>query len=366
VWRSLLLLLVGCGRLHFGSGGASDGGDDPTGDGRSSDGRPPALVNNPVFVVQVTDIGALGLAGADAACQAAADNAPLPGVYRAWLSTNTVNAVDRLAGARGWVRPDGTPFADTVTDIVTGKALSPITVEANGAFSPLSYVASGTLGNGTTSGQTCNDWTSTTGQSSGGTTTATSTYFTDNQVTGGACGGTAGIYCFGIDRNEPMVITPATGRIAFVSTPWAPGGGLSDADAHCQADAASHGLTETFVAALAGTASSDPKQRLNTAGMPWVRLDGIPLAATAVDTFASASSRIAPLNLDIDRMYIGADLVWTGFRTLTPTSCNDWIQTGGGQTGAATNGAYELLFDLFGLGAPIPCNTAQRLYCFEQ
>ncbi len=33
----------------------------------------------------------------------------LPGTYRAWLSTSSVNAIDRVAGARGWIRVDGAP-----------------------------------------------------------------------------------------------------------------------------------------------------------------------------------------------------------------------------------------------------------------
>jgi len=60
-----------------------------------------------------------GLAGADAICNQHAGDAGLPGTYVAWLSTTTVDARDRLAGARGFVRPDGLPFADTVDDALT-------------------------------------------------------------------------------------------------------------------------------------------------------------------------------------------------------------------------------------------------------
>src|SRR5206468_3194505 len=54
---------------------------------------------------------------ADSRCNDAAAAAGLPGEYRAWLSTAAHYARDRLAGARGWIRTDGAPFADTVDDL---------------------------------------------------------------------------------------------------------------------------------------------------------------------------------------------------------------------------------------------------------
>ena len=55
-----------------------------------------------------------GVAGADAACQDAANAVGLPGLYKAWLSTDDVSAVVHLRsctpGVMGWVRTDGMPF----------------------------------------------------------------------------------------------------------------------------------------------------------------------------------------------------------------------------------------------------------------
>ena len=65
------------------------------------------------------------LENADAKCNDAATAGGLPGEYRAWLSTAAIYARDRLAGARGWVRRDGSPFADTVDDLVAGKIFNP-------------------------------------------------------------------------------------------------------------------------------------------------------------------------------------------------------------------------------------------------
>lgn len=43
-----------------------------------------------------------GLAGADALCNAAASAGGLPGRYDAWLSTNEIDAVDRVQGQGPW------------------------------------------------------------------------------------------------------------------------------------------------------------------------------------------------------------------------------------------------------------------------
>lgn len=90
---------------------------------------------NIAFVTSTTYNGDLGgLAGADQKCQALAEAAGLPAnVYKAWLSTSNENAKDRLGSARGWVRKDGKPFADTVADIVSGKIFHPLRIDENGA-----------------------------------------------------------------------------------------------------------------------------------------------------------------------------------------------------------------------------------------
>jgi hypothetical protein len=63
----------------------------------------------------------------------------------------------------------------------------------------------------------------------------------------------ARLYCFEIGHDTPVTLpAPTAGDLVFVSSEvWAPdGGGLSDADATCQGDAAAAGKTGTFLAAL--------------------------------------------------------------------------------------------------------------------
>ena len=87
---------------------------DAASDDGNGDGGPSV---NIAFVtstsVQISTLG--GHLGADALCAQRAEAGGLPSnTYVAWLSTSTVDAKTRLAGARGWVRPDGLPFADTL------------------------------------------------------------------------------------------------------------------------------------------------------------------------------------------------------------------------------------------------------------
>src|SRR5207237_273702 len=74
-----------------------------------------AVRANVAFVTAADFNGALGgLDGGDARCQQAAAAAGLPGNYFAWLSTQSVNAADRFADSRGWIRVDGRPWVDSL------------------------------------------------------------------------------------------------------------------------------------------------------------------------------------------------------------------------------------------------------------
>ncbi len=96
-----------------------------------------SLLNPPlrVFVTSGTSNGdlvaaasALGFAGVDGLlagdfiCNSHADAVGLPGPFVAWLSTQFVNAVDRLnAGSGPWVLPDGTKVADDRAQLTSGN-----------------------------------------------------------------------------------------------------------------------------------------------------------------------------------------------------------------------------------------------------
>src|SRR5439155_16338708 len=112
-------------------GDAGDAGD--AGDGSG------ATPNNYVFATSSTYLPNLGgLAGADTLCMQRATAAGLPGHYVAWLSTSAVAAPSRLVlpgtanPARGWIRPDGRPVTDRISDLLAGTIYYPIRVDEAG------------------------------------------------------------------------------------------------------------------------------------------------------------------------------------------------------------------------------------------
>ncbi|MFT3772526.1 MAG: hypothetical protein QM820_44600 [Minicystis sp.] len=96
---------------HDGGGGSSPDGGSPPDAGAPDSGHAGKLV----FVTDGRYIGDLrteggatsGPEGGDAICQTEAMAAHLGGVYKAWLSTSTEDARDRIAPVGPWQRVDG-------------------------------------------------------------------------------------------------------------------------------------------------------------------------------------------------------------------------------------------------------------------
>jgi hypothetical protein len=66
---------------------------------------------------------------ADRECARLGSEADMPGDYLAWVSTATQSAIARLITVepepRGWTRPDGAPFADSISDLFSGRIMYP-------------------------------------------------------------------------------------------------------------------------------------------------------------------------------------------------------------------------------------------------
>src|SRR4051812_9068951 len=108
-WSLVLYACAACGRLWFdpvgvsGDGGAQmDGPSGTTPDGLAGPHLNVAFVTSGVFS---GNLG--GVAGADAACTAAAQAGNRSGTFVAFVSSTGENAIARLAGSRGWMRTDG-------------------------------------------------------------------------------------------------------------------------------------------------------------------------------------------------------------------------------------------------------------------
>ena len=77
------------------------------------------------------DLG--GLEGADTECNVLAANVGLSGELVAWLSTDSVNAVDRLAGSVGpWLNTGGEMVAASLVDLARGRVHHTIHLDEDG------------------------------------------------------------------------------------------------------------------------------------------------------------------------------------------------------------------------------------------
>ena len=159
-----------------------------------------------VFVTSETYNGALGgLAGADAICQERADDAMLPGTFKAWLSSSTTSVsqrFDRDYDDALFVHTDGVRVANDWADLTDGTLLAAINRDEFGLIAQGSTdrVWTNTKRDGTGRGaDDCNGWTSdsSTGTvySTIGTVSATNPLWTD---TSGiyVCNFRMGLFCF--------------------------------------------------------------------------------------------------------------------------------------------------------------------------
>ncbi len=274
-------------------------------------------VFNVVFVSSTTSNGDLGgQAGADAECASLATAASLPsGTYKAWLSTSTANAISKLGGARGFVRPDGQPFADQVSDIATGS----------------------------------------------------------DDATETSCNASARIYCFDASHITTLTVTPARGRLAFVSKgSFATNLGLSGADALCQKEGTAAALSNpTQFLALLSTSTASAASRFDMSAMsaPYMRPDGIKIADAA--TVAAGATLGSGIWQHADSSYVTefAAAVWTGSTSpevvgTLATTCQDWTTLNGGDTGS--EGVSNVTDTWWDSGASTSCGNRLPVYCLEQ
>lgn len=101
-----------------------------------------------------------GLAGADELCNKAAAAAGLPGRYTAWLSTTTVDAIDRITATGPWQLVNGTEVAKDKADLVKGTLAKRFDKDEKGNTPPPEEdrVWTGTGPNGRFASSDCNGW----------------------------------------------------------------------------------------------------------------------------------------------------------------------------------------------------------------
>jgi hypothetical protein len=321
---------------------------------------------NLVFVTSTTQPANLGGATAyDTVCQTRAVAAGLPGTYVAWVSDASANAVTRLGTARGFVRIDGEPFADTLAALASNQVWHSVSLDEHGVDVGVASTWTGTLADGTASG-TCTHWTSlsgsgVTGQATGGPVSWTA-HGSD------PCSDSRRIYCFGKDRTAALVPTPMSGRIAFVTAiGFNPTSGLAAADALCADQASAAGRSGSYKALLA-TTTATAASRFDLLATPYVRPDGIEIATDAV--IAAGGTLASGIWQNASGTYVASasTTVWTGAATpsslgTAASTCNDWSAS---TSMVGTIGASTLADASWWNVATLACTSARKIFCLQE
>jgi hypothetical protein len=361
--------MTACGRIGFTVCGAACGASPST----TED-------TNVAFVTSTlqlpTTFGA-DLAGADQVCMQRAAAGNLPGKYVALVSTSTVSAATRLVGSRGWVRVDGVPVMDLPADLVTPGVLAPIDRDETGAL-VTGPVATATNQDGTPAmTHTCAnsgdpDFSDATGTIEIG--------FADQALQGAldtfesqSCATAAPIYCFGVGKTAPLVIAPpANARKAFVTAEGfvVDATGLTKADALCASEAQAAGLSGTFTALLP-TISATAISRFSDTERPWVRLDGVQLAASSLAFIAGELD--APLDETSLDMYVSENVLTGGIppgqaASQAGNDCMDWTDPNNdpNNNGAAIGNANDVALAFSNGDSGQFCSGQDPIYCLEQ
>ena len=346
------------------SSGAADSGSSSgaSAGSSSSSGEVPKPQPNIVFVTsQSVPRGVNVVEQADLLCSALAQDAGLPGEYVAWLSTNELAAIDRLAGARGWVRPDGRPFVDRPADILEGLIFYPPVLDELGQEVRNRRALTGTSQDGDAA-STCENWTNLVESTATvGEPGATFSAWSSDTTHDCAENQSVGVYCFGVDMSVPVEYEPVEGRRAFVSASTLDGSaGIAAFDETCAVEAEGAGLSGSFLAVVA-TSTQSALSRFDTAGAPWVNMFGVPLADTA-----GALSIAAHLDAPPSVTAAGAPVTgayWVGSSTPTTagtSTCTDWTGEGSGRVYDS-----EYTTDWFAQFAG-SCGSPRRVLCFEE
>jgi len=287
-----------------------------------------------------------------------------------------MDARDRLVGARGWIRPDGAPFADTVNDIVQGNLLVPPRVNPFGEQAATPWGAgTATLGVGVVDpSNSCHDWTdarSAMVKVSFGTSSATDSTWTMTPATGFSstynfCGYETPFYCFGVDHATALPPPADQGRLAFVTQAGLPpGGGITAADALCDSEAKAAGLPGTFAALLPTSKQSAADRFASFSSAAWVRLDGVALNQAGAVLFDQPELR-TPINVTSQKNVVPSVFVLTG--STSPWAvprpeevCQDWTATTGyawaGETGDTK---------MWWRAAGRQCSETNPIYCLQR
>jgi hypothetical protein len=316
-----------------------------------------------------------GAAAYDSVCNGAATAAGLNNAtntaFIALMSDSNQNAITRLGTARGWVRLDGKPFADTQTALFTNnQVFYPITFQEDGQLRNSAALFTGTQSTGTASPNNCNNWSSTVND--GSSITCGSSFGGPVQWSSGSsnfCGAMSSLICMGKTKNVPVSVpAPGAGRKIWVSSALFTPNATSTPDALCQA---SRPAGVSMAAALIATTTKAASSVLGST-TSYYRLDGT-FVGTGTDLLALPAQLVAkPMSTGIwqseDGLYpLSGAQVWVGSLSLTAAgilTCGDWAdptQASGYYGISQVSGSPWWGF----FAGVMPCNSPGRIYCVQ-
>ena len=344
--------------------------------------------------------GASGIDAGDQICQARASaaNLPEPANFVAWLSDSNDDAYCRINGLTGerdsncgqaqlpvnagpWLRTDGQPFAESIALALAPENISflpPRFDEFGNEFFGVgtsSSVRTGTTGGGSAGSLNCSDWSSTNGSGKVGDTNSVGTVWSD--AAGGSCNSERRLLC--MERGPGPELPPfgVDGKLIFASSAsgtgdlasWSPAdpgsSGIEAGDSICRNLATDAGLPNplAFKAWLSDSNNAAPARIFSNG--PWVRPDGVPVAASAAELTSSfRTTGIAVTELG---RYLGNNRVWTGTDddgSPERDHCNNWQDSSGSFDGM--NGIAQDSANRWSGFSPFSCSfNFLRLYCIE-
>jgi hypothetical protein len=338
------------------------------------------LTNNLIFTSSSSYPPTLGgLAAYDAECNQLASAAGINdtggNAFIAAMSDSANSLRQRLGTARGWVRMDGNPFADTAAGLFDQLGvIYPVHFDETGVLLPslANYLFAGlntwtgTLLDGSSSANNCNDW----------TTASAAVNVQIGRVAGGPRGwidviatgcdtGQQHLLCMGRARSAPTVPPRATGRQMWTVFSYTPGTGMTP-DQKCQSE-----RPPGVAAAAAFVAYSDrPAAAVLSPDVTYVRPDG---AVVGLGRALASFRALSIPWLRADGTFIDDFnflFVWTGASTpdeIAPdpnANCDDWRN--GTASFSAAAGDYGEGTQRWFATQRLACSGSFGLYCVEQ
>ena len=261
------------------------------------------------------------------------------------------------AAARGWVRMDGLPVADTLQSLVDGAPAPfyPINLNERGTLN-LNSVWSGTRAGGAAA-DTCANWTSREAGSSGSIGLSNSVDWLG--VRGTICNQEFPVFCLGVTKTAPVVLQTFVGKRLWV-TPTVVTLGTDTVDAACQASRPSG--VATAVAFIGYT--DRPAADVLDPTANYVRPDGARLG-TGEDV-RRLRLFTGPRVASDGSVIRSVDGPWTGGlpgnAALSTENCNDWQDS----MGIGISGDPAETDDSAFRSSSTSCSQPRRIYCVEQ